>query len=292
MAARYTILSLIAFGVRNCAALQIESAESPQDPLAEVFCWAVEGPSDYTIALLRHQMKACGKFVVFSNYSDASTSTIKLYNGSMETGLTPGGWASNTGIFTQAWEYIATSVWPERYNWFVKLDADTFFRPRYLPKLLAKIDYNEPTGLGVDGRMRGALEILSYRVFRHENTKMIYQRSEAQINNPYLGGEDVWIGDAMKRAGFKLVEAPRSDDGCTMFLISYFNLPDTYKDLPMSVGGTRNVRPKILVDGMVRKPTNDGRCLHKSVVAIHPAKDIAVYQEFKRVDESTFMSKV
>lgn len=274
--------------------MQIEPAQSSQDPLADMFCWAIEGPRDYTIALLRKQMKACGKFVVFSNYSNVETSTIKLYNGSMEAGLTPGGWASNTGIFTKAWKFIANSGLPDVYKWFIKVDADTFFRPRYLPKVLAQINYNEPTGIIVDGRMRGALEILSYKVFRHENSAMIYQRSQEQINNPYLGGEDVWIGDAMKRAGFKLVEAPRSDEGCAMFLLSYFNLPDSYRDLPMSVGGTRNVKPSILVDDLVRKATGDGRCLHRSIVAIHPAKDIGVYEEFRRLSESdsTFMPEV
>lgn len=247
---------------------------------SDFFCWTVQGPSDLTIEAARQQMQLCGGHIIFANFSNPERHTIKLYEGSMDTGTTPGGWANNTGIFLVAWEYIAKSTWPDQFKWFVKLDADTFLRPRFLPAAVEGLDPSTPVAVAVNGRIRGALEVMSWKTYRDPKSHLIYQR-EVTNKDPYLKGEDVWLGYAVQKAGFKLVDAPLVN-GCISFLLSYFNLPAQFKD-EKGVKGTSSVPAAMLMRGDFSKPATH-HCVSRNILAMHPVKDVAAYASFLRMD--------
>lgn len=252
----------------------------------------MQGPQDDTIEMTWKQLELCGGRVIFSNFSNPAKGVIKLYDRDMSVGSTPGGWADNTDLFTVAWEYIGKSSWPDEYKWFVKVDADTFIRPRYLPRVVSGLDWREPMILAVDGRVRGALEVMSAASFRQPQSDMLWTRNPALEQSAELGGEDLWITWVYQRAGFKLTEMhdPR---GCVSFLLSYFNLPARFRDDATLAGGTRNVHPEVLA--MSRRESQSGSgnvavidkgdgCIDPDVLAIHPVKDIAIYEEHMRID--------
>jgi len=274
-----------AFSLRSNS--ELGASSSRNGALSDFFCWAVQGPGDDTIEMAWKQLESCGGRIIFSNFSNPGKGVIKLYDHDMSVGRTPAGWADNTDLFRTAWEYIAKSSWPDKYKWFAKVDADTFIRTRYLPRSVSLLDSQEPVILTVDGRVRGALEVMSSASFRHPKSDMLWTRNRALEENIELGGEDLWITWVYRRAGFKLAEM-HDPYGCVSFLLSYFNLPSRFRDDEHLAGGTRNVHPEVLVtsrrESRVDFDSDEG-CIDPDVVAIHPVKDISIYQEHMRIDE-------
>merc|ERR1719469_1791394 len=73
-------------------------------------------------------------------------------------------WANLTHMFRDAWRYIAKTTEGQQFQWYVKIDADTFFRPQMLTAFLRTFDFN-PTdviGVGALGEfMQGGCEVVS-----------------------------------------------------------------------------------------------------------------------------------
>jgi len=251
----------------------------------DIFCWAVQGPSDaYLMDLARYRMKACGDFVVFSNFSYAKHNVVKIFEGDMYAGLTPGGWSNNTGLFLTAWKRISESPWPKQYKWFVKVDADTFFRPQMLPKFLSNFNPTDPVALIQGGRVRGALEVMSASSFLNKKSALLYTRSSPADLDPYLGGEDVWLSRAFKMAGFRLAETGRAQ-GCNSFLLSYYNLPSSFRNKSIRTPGhAKNLPPSLLAKACQFDVPSQRNCVSRDIVAMHPVKDRLVYLEFMEAD--------
>jgi hypothetical protein len=259
----------------------------------DFFCYTVLGPTDYTIWQAQKQMQECGGFAILANYTDEAKGVVKFHDGSTEVGKMANGWTDNTDLFLEAWKFIIDSKWPDQFKWFVKIDADTVFRARYLPQVTAVLNADVPMGLRVQGRIRGAVEVLSYKVFRHKNSWMIHTRTpEDSAKDDTLGGEDAWIDYALNKAGMELPEAPLTNEGCLSLLVTYMNLPDKYKrEEDGNVGGTDNIDPRILQDRQALKTDSvrkSDACSRNEVVGIHPAKDIKVYEKFVAMDKELY----
>lgn len=257
--------------------------------LSDIFCWAVMGPSDsYLVDLARSNLEQCGNYAVLTNYSVPEQHLVKVFDGNMETGLTPGGWANNTDLFTHAWDFIARSNWPHHHKWFVKVDMDTFFRPRSLPFILSKFNPSQPVALMQDGRIRGALEVMSGSSFLHPNSWMIYTQEAHEASDPYLGGEDVWLGKAFRKAGFRLAETSFPGK-CKNFLLTYYNLPDRLRDTAVNTPGKARNLPVSLLKAACKPDGgidySEGNCVSDQIVAMHPVKDLSVYQDFMAAED-------
>ena len=50
------------------------------------------------------------------------------------------GWLNNTGMVAKAYEFLSNSGILDNFNWLMKVDSDTFFRPGALPRILADHD--------------------------------------------------------------------------------------------------------------------------------------------------------
>jgi len=242
---------------------------SATQDLQNVFCWMIAGSFDATLHLAIEQLSYCGGHAIFSNYSDASTNTIQLFSGSMTVEKTKGGWAALSPMVLSAWTYISNSTLPEKFDWFIKLEPDTYFRPYLLPAILSKYDSGTPVGLGPGGRFRGSFEVVSRAVFRHVKTPILLAPSQP-------GADDVWLTGGFKAAGFEIA-ADTTIDNCEALCASYFDVAHKYLD-----SARRNVFPSMLLADV--ETTRSGGCLHKDIVSIHPVKDVAVFQEFRRLD--------
>lgn len=176
----------------------------------------------------------------------------------------------------KAWQHIAATSWPDRFKWFVKLEPDTFFRPRFLPRLLAQYDSEVPMGFAPFGhqhriRFRGSMEIVSHKVLRHPKTTF-FLRSVGE-GDP----DDVVLTERFQDVGFKLVDGSEVSN-CEVLCVSYFNAPDGYID-----SSHRNVLPKIL---NARPILSNGQCLDREIVSIHPVKDVNMYKQFQVLDKA------
>lgn len=250
----------------------------PEPTIRDFFCWAVQGPHDRTIKLARKQMQLCGGHAVFANISSPERNIIKLYNDSMEVGYASGRWAKNTHIFLAAWEYIARSEWPDQFRWFVKIDADTFLRPRFLPAAVEGMDPGRPIGVLMFKNVAGALEIMSGKTFRSSNTFLLHTRNtELLAREPILLQEDQWMSNAFRVAGFRLKKSPLTH-GCNGYLLTYRNLPR-----PLRGRTGKRKKPTLLhlgrvLNGEFDKPHLKRDCIRRDVLAIHPIKEPDQYQ--------------
>lgn len=276
--------------VEGGAAGMVAEAGAVDVTLKDIFCWAVQGPTDaYLMDLARTRLKYCGEYAVFANYTNELRNVVQVFDGDMQTGLTPGGWANNTDLFLSAWKFIARSPWPEQFQWFVKVDADTFFRPHVLPSFLSKFNPRAPVALVQDGRIRGALEVMSASSFRHEKASVLYTREAGQDLDPYLGGEDVWLGRAFQKAGFRLAETSLPG-ACRNFLLTYYNLPEHLKDGAVKTPGLARIIPPSLLTQACNGDyssleSSHGDCVSRNVVAMHPVKDRSAYIEFMNAED-------
>merc|ERR1719310_2466416 len=101
----------------------------------------------------------------------------------------------------KVWTYIAATAWPDQFKWFVKLEPDTFFRPRFLPQILARYDSEVPMGFAPGGHLRfqGSIEIVSHKVFRHQKSAQFLQPGDHQ------NADDIWFTRRFRKVDFKLV---------------------------------------------------------------------------------------
>lgn len=237
--------------------------------LRDIFCFSVIGPSDFALQpFVQGQIAKCGGWAFFSNYTNAATNTFKVYKGIMSPQF-----AINTKfeekpvltpMFRHAWVSIANSAWADTYKWLVKVDADTFFIPERLLPYLKDEDPGVPVGFTIQGRFRGALEVLSSAVFRNSNTRRLLQTPSK--TTPW---EDRWLTNAFDRAGFRKKDMPFNS-----YLASYFNLAKWCMDSTQ-----QNVLPNKIFDKTKRA------CKVKTadVVGIHPVKSPVIYGKMQQM---------
>lgn len=124
------------------------------------FCWAVVTASDQTIQDIQKQMQKCDGYMMLSNFADSTQNIVHLFDDNMEDNKVFG-WRNLTIRFAKAWEYVAQITERKNYDWYVKVDPDTFFRPQLLSQRVSWFDPSKPVGLGVNGLMQGAMQVVS-----------------------------------------------------------------------------------------------------------------------------------
>jgi hypothetical protein len=259
----------------------------------------METPSDLTAKLARQQLAHCDDYAVFSNYSDPTTKTIKLYEGlEMIVGLDEWGFANLGRTYLKAYQYMITSDLPEKHQWFVKIDPDSFFRVRYLRDILANYSSDEPCALGrqslgyptekLEPRLSGSMEVISHKAFRHNRTNIFLSNMDQD------GGEDGLLADGFLKAGFQIHVPQRWDDcsSCYKMGFDYPNLPGKNLSQPHQDWDTSLI-PETLEE-LLSTPGLDCKTvgkidwynvtISKDLIVAHPIKDPATYAKLQQLD--------
>jgi len=253
------------------------------------FCWAIVGPWEQTFTEFRVQMQGCDGYSIFSNFSDPSRNIIKLFDDDMHVNLVRG-YANVTMKFAAAWASVAQLTKTMNYDWYVKCDADTFFRPQFLPQLVAGLDASSAIGVGMNGKLQAPVEVVSNGAL-HSHTPFFEDpvsliKSKA-CKRRGCWWEDVWINTAFATHGVKVHEA-HMIDGC---LALVYNSYRNHRSMPLCdeqiYYGDGHVVPTIF-DNPIHCKTQRARsgaegphCVHHNVVAIHPVKKLKIFTQFQ-----------
>eukprot|EP00930_Biecheleria_cincta_P094496 TRINITY_DN8563_c0_g1_i2.p1 TRINITY_DN8563_c0_g1~~TRINITY_DN8563_c0_g1_i2.p1 ORF type:complete len:344 (-),score=49.59 TRINITY_DN8563_c0_g1_i2:330-1322(-) len=244
--------------------------------LSRIYCWAIVGVWEETITHIHQQMQQCGDHVLLSNFSDPDRNVSHIFYDDMSSNLVPDlqnrYWANVTLRFVQAWKHIVSVTAPNDFDWFVKVDADTFLRPRFIPKLVAGLDPSEPMALATqkdqrDGlRLQGPIEIISnaavYGVHGHgrffDDHWSVFLETPRCFGNNLCWFEDEFVTAAVQYHGGRMVNR-----------VAEIPLPCTLREQQ------RTKRPS-----EVRR-----LCLKIGLVAIHPVKSAEEFEQLQYLDE-------
>jgi len=249
--------------------------------IPKIFCWVIEGPeTGPLVELVTQQMAGCDDHLVFSNHSSREK-MVKLYTDDMilDKVLAPNGhaWLNNTGMVAKAYEFLSNSEIPDNFDWLVKVDSDTFFRPAALPRILADHDPSKALTFTSYVHVEGALEVASRGVFRKYGPGALFNDT-LNVNEDSIF-DDRWLEYAVKHMGGEVVELPPTE--CTSLVLNGYNvrfpaLPNLFKHYN---GNHGTWRPELWKEDFGTTPP----CLRRDVVAIHPVKDVETYREFQRL---------
>jgi len=250
--------------------------------LPRLFCWVIEGPGDGPrVRLVVEQMAGCDDYLVFSNHS-SNEKMVALYEGDM---ILPkvDGWINNTDMVAEAYEFLTHSTVYDNFDWIVKVDSDTFFRPRALKGILSAYDSNEALAITSWIHVEGALEVVSRAVFRRYGELALFQDTlNVRPDSIY---DDRWVHFAIEHMGGKVVRLPTTE--CLSLVLNGYNVDEELgivNDFLMPTAFTRHHlggtwHPDLLKEDWGTSPP----CVRRDVVAIHPMKDLGHYREFQRL---------
>jgi len=247
--------------------------------LPRIFCWVIEGPGDGPLVqLLVEQMAGCDDYLVFSNHS-SNEKTVALYQDDMVL-LKVDGYVNNTGMVAKAYEFLTFSTVYDNFDWIVKVDSDTFFRPGALAGILSAYDPNEAAAITSGFVVEGALEIISRGVFRRHGEKALFDDTfNVRPDSMY---DDRWLHYAVVHMGGVVERLPTTE--CLSLVLNGYNSADKIvNDFPMPTAFTRHYwngtwNPELLREDWGASPPS---CVRRDVVAIHPVKNVTHYREFQ-----------
>ena len=147
--------------------------------IPKIFCWVIEGPeTGLLVELVTQQMADCDDHLVFSNHS-SRVKMVKLKTDDMvwDEVLAPDGhaWLSNTGMVAKAYEFLSNSEIPDNFVRLMKVDSDTFFRPRALPRILGDREPSKALTFTSYAHLEGTLEVASRGVLRKEGPEALFK---------------------------------------------------------------------------------------------------------------------
>jgi len=250
--------------------------------LPSIFCWVVEGPgTGPLVQLVVEQMAGCDDYLVFSNYS-SHEKMVALYEDDMVIEKV-NGWLNNTRLFAKAYAYLSKSTVCDNFDWIVKVDGDTFFRPGALPGLLAEFDPNDAIAISSFWLIEGALEVVSRGVFRRYGDEALFTDS---LDVSMF--EDRWLDWAVRHMGGKVVELPLTE--CLSLVLNGYNINgdivNTDHNLSALVkhfdGFKRTWHPDLFKEDF----GTTAPCVRRDIVALHPVKNVTFYREFQRLTKS------
>jgi hypothetical protein len=269
---------------------------------------------DATLEHARKQMLGCNSYVLFSDFSDPARNIVKLYDDMVlgEPCVTKyGKWANVTEKFRAAWMYLAETTAAAPFDWYVKLDSDTFVRPRKLVAWLLRFDPKDALVVADDSprnrnqqnksnhfKLEGAIEAVTGAAVH--SPKRFYDVTVEDIGDPIAWCEDEWLNNAITKTGGQVLKArnPYSDDSalvsmgvnssCIGYLLTHREgvYPPNSDELVYGVDGkegtmNRTVRRDIFLQDYVGAL---GNCLSKDIAAIHPVKDAETYAQLQQLD--------
>lgn len=289
-----------------------------------IFCFTIAPPEEQEmIDLVIEQLSECNRYQVFSTFDDPDRGIVRLYDDMRQNKV--GGYTNLTLLLAKAWDHIATSEkWGHIADWYVKVDPDTFFRPRHLRTLLLseKINPSDVLGFGaqannenpawtdgngvlMNSRFQGGMEVVSKAAFL--NLRPIFRDPLAMYNphNQTSGttNEDVWLGDALRKIGGQVHPTPQKH-GCHTTLMRGPSGP--FKKRIKTACEDKHSRfyqagfcviqeyedvisLETLKDGFVLQEDagdeDDAHfCLSEDIIALHPIKDPNLYKQLQIVD--------
>uniref|UniRef100_A0A7S1AC73 Uncharacterized protein n=1 Tax=Noctiluca scintillans TaxID=2966 RepID=A0A7S1AC73_NOCSC len=192
------------------------------------------------------------------------------------------GYLSNTDMVAKAYEFLTHSAVYDNFDWIVKVDSDTFFRPRALAGTLSAYDSNEALAITSWIYVEGALEVVTRGVFRRYGDDALFQDT---LNvRPDSIFDDRWVTFAVEHMGGKVVRLPTTE--CLSLVLNGYNVQgDIIGDFLMPTAFTRHYlggtwHPDLLKEDWGTSPPS---CVRRDIVAIHPVKDLGHYREFQRL---------
>jgi hypothetical protein len=279
-----------------------------------LFCWAVVMREEGTLEQVRKQMLGCDSYVLLSNFSDPDRNVVKIYE-DMELGppyVDEWGFerANCTEMFRTAWKYLAQTTAEKPFDWYVKVDADTFFRPRKLFPMLLQFDPNDVMTVAAAGRTqpRGSLEAVTRGAVH--SPKPFHDVTPQELGGAHAWCEDEWLAKAILTVGGQVPGASLSEMGaqtgyeCIGYLLNLYSCMSglelccgvsweslnitSPKDLASFDKSSVKIRRDIFVKDYM---STDGVCLSKNIAAIHPVKDVQMYEELQQLDEDANRSE-
>jgi len=250
--------------------------------LPMIFCWVIEGPgTGPLVKLVTQQMAGCDDYLVFANYS-SNEKMVKLYTDDMILD-TVDGWLNNTWMVAKAYDFLSNSQIPDNFDWIVKVDSDTFFRPGALFKILTHFDADDALAVSSWLFLEGAMEVVSRGVFRRYGRGALFNQTLNVREDSMF--DDKWLDYAVKHMGGNVIVLPNTE--CISLVLNGYNVNKArsqvnHQELPQlakhcNEEGTWH--PDLLHENFGTSPP----CVRRDVVAIHPVKRVDHYLEFQRM---------
>mmetsp|Transcript_86748 Transcript_86748/g.194126 ORF Transcript_86748/g.194126 Transcript_86748/m.194126 type:complete len:582 (+) Transcript_86748:78-1823(+) len=230
---------------------------NPQN-YSSLFCFALILPTGYEPALMNMQysqktsLYACDQYAVYSNQvigiamglqTMVVNSSLKCkFGGEFKTAL-------NTDIFMAVWTRVIDDGQFQFHDWTVKVDADCVFFPQRLRNSLQR-HAEVPNGMYLNNcrfGMHGPIEVFSrYAILAWALGRATCTRHfEKLCSGPCLWGEDMFVDQCLS----KVLKVKREDDWT------------------------------ILIEDHCDPPSGWRSCTQPHMVAFHPFKDAAEYQQ-------------
>lgn len=251
------------------SALRFKSTDTPEEkPLAmpekrqTMFCTAFVLNTGGSFDLIEKQFSKCDDYAFLSTYDDPERKIFKVLE------KAPPKSQKNWPIAEAMVAFLQDKA--DKFDWFVKIDGDTVFRPTQMRAVLDRYSPAENVAVARPGRnsymkLVGAAYALSGLMIKTLETKHL---DAAKLAKGTWHSEDTVMNSWVPHAGGEIKNAINAHDGCTAFAsVDRQELP-TNDDIAALLAGksyTKNASKDKLGLGQI--------CYSTDLAAIHPVKD-------------------
>jgi len=233
----------------------------------KMFCSTFVLDTKGTFDLLEKQMKKCDDYAFLSTFDNPERKIFKV----MEKA--PKSSAKNWPVAEATAKFFYDRA--EKFEWFLKVDPDTFFRPKQMLASLSQYVPTETIAVGRPGRhstlpLVGAAYALSSAMVKQLQTKHL---EEAELAKGTWHGEDNVMSAWIPHAGGTIKSAVNADHGCTTFLSTDKEEIPASADIDLMKEGKTYTKGKLFKKQAASELGDI--CYSSELAAIHPVKDVA-----------------
>lgn len=225
-------------------------------------------------AMLEGQFKKCDNYAFLSTFTDEAHNITKIMD------VAPTGSHLNHKIAEPMWTHL--TKYADKYDWFLKVDWDTFLRPSMMRLSLQGWNSKEAVAVGRLGRNSGgrraaagfvgAAYALSGLMVKQLQTKHL---DAAKVEAGTWHGEDTLVSAWIPLVGGQIKNAINADNSCTSFSTTDKKELPTQHDIEQMKAGQSYTKSA----GVHDNSKLGDICYSSSLAAIHPVKNPTQYAQ-------------